>query len=217
MRTTWLAAFLLLSIASGQSEPDALNDRVLDVLRGYPLDGTHTYHWPREGDWLGTTSDVIYDGTLLCEGDPQGRAFCCGLTFEVYVRALRAEWGDEAPHVNPDLLRELQLRFFGDSEVGERRRLVQFGLESLGLGAAVAHEDARAGDFVQLWRHSGSGHSVIFINWVYRDDQIAGLTYWSTQTSTRGIGYRTEWFGPDGIDPAEVYVARAWRTPQPTE
>jgi hypothetical protein len=58
--------------------------------------------------------------------------------------------------------------------------------------------DARAGDFVQIWRHRGTGHSVIFIDWVRKGGRIQGLRYWSTQKSTQGIGYRTELFGSEG-------------------
>jgi hypothetical protein len=58
---------------------------------------------------------------------------------------------------------------------------------------------------VQLWRWSGSGHSVIFVNWV-RDEnqQITGMRYWSSQRATNGIGYRTEYFGQEKGLKAEV-------------
>jgi len=198
--------------APGAEAPEPLNPWVLEVLREYPLDGTHAFHWPRSGTWEGTTRDVVYAGERLTRGDPEGRCYCCGLTFEVYVRALlRAHEGEPAPGVDAALLHELRLRFFGDSEAGERRRLVQFGLESLGLGRAVPHEEARAGDFVQFWRHSGSGHQAVFVNWIYRGGEVVGLTYWSTQGSTRGIGYRSEMIGPDGVKADEIYLARATR------
>lgn len=194
-----------------RSDP-GLNAWVLEVVRGYPTDGSHGYHWPNaaESDWEGTTRPVEYGGRALTQGDPERRSYCCGLTFEVYVRALVLAGGGPAPGVTADALHELRLRFFGDSDAGERRRLVQFGLTSLGLGVAVERlEDARAGDFVQFWRHSGSGHQAVFVNWVWDGEQIVGLTYWSSQPSTRGIGYRTEWIGPAGVDPAAIHLARA--------
>lgn len=187
-----------------------LNPYVLSVLQRYPVDGSHAYYWPREGSWEGTTQDLVYAGTRLTQGDPLRRSFCCGLTFEVYVRALLEAAGGPVEGLSAADLHELRLRFFGDSAAGERRRLCQFGFESLRLGAAVAElSQARAGDFIQFWRDSGSGHSAIFINWEWKGDEIVGLTYWSSQSSTRGIGYHSERIGPGGIRPDELYLARA--------
>ncbi len=191
---------------------EPLNAFVLDVMRSYPTDGSHGFHWPKSGGWEGTTQDVVYAGHTLTTGDPQRRSYCCGLTFEVYVRALlAASGGAPVEGLSAETLHELRLRFFGDSKISpERRRLCQFGLESLELGTSITELDqAKAGDFVQLWRHSGSGHSAIFVNWVWKKDTIVGLTYWSTQRSTRGIGYHTEEIGPGAIKRDEVFVARA--------
>ncbi|MDC3379242.1 hypothetical protein OAX78_03065 [Planctomycetota bacterium] len=211
---------LLLSAALvSASPPDsdlpsadvALNPFVREVMAEYPIDGSFGYHWPREGSWEGSTQALSWGGEALTSGDPQNRSYCCGLTFEIYVRALeRAAGGQDVPGVDRDRLHELRLRFFGDSEEGERRRLCQFGLESMGLGHAVTKlEDARAGDFVQFWRHSGSGHQVIFVNWVWRRGEIVGITYWSSQTSTRGIGYHTESINDEDVKRDEIYVGRA--------
>ena len=75
-------------------------------------------------------------------------------------------------------------------------------------------DEAEAGDFVQLWRHSGSGHSCIFRAWVRDDDdEIVGLRYWSTQSSTDGIGERVERFGTAGsaVKRDELYIVRVGR------
>ena len=192
----------------------SLNGYVLRPLQGYPLNGSYGYHWPKPGSdpWEGTTEAVVYAGRKLTKGDPQKRSYCCGLTFEVYVKALlMASGGEPVPGVSADLLHELRLRFFGDSkQVRERKRLLQFGIESLELGQPVEDlADARAGDFVQFWRHLGSGHSAIFVNWVVRKGQRVGITYWSTQSSTQGIGYNTERIGPKAVDAKQIYLARA--------
>ncbi len=190
------------------SEP--LNPHVLAVVADYPVDGSFGYFWPRSGGWEGATQDVVYAGRRLARGDAERRSYCCGLTFEVYVRALlRASGGTPVAGIGPDDLHELRLRFFGDSKAGERKRLVQFGLESLGLGRAVSHDEARHGDFVQLWRTNGSGHQAVFVNWLWKGKERVGLTYWSSQPSTRGIGYRSETFA-EGVDPEQVYVGRAY-------
>lgn len=189
----------------------SLNPWILEVLREYPIDGSYGYHWPKEGTWEGTTKDVHYDGRRLASGDADHRSFCCGLLFEVYVTALlRASNGSPIAGLTAPDLHEFRLRVFGDSKSGERRRLVQYAVESMNLGSRIDRwEEARPGDLVQFWRQNGSGHSAVFLNWVWKEGKIAGLTYWSTQGSTRGIGYRTEFIGADGITEDEVYLARA--------
>src|SRR5690606_3229347 len=62
-----------------------LNAHVLTALRAYPTDGTHRYHWPKSGSWKGNTKDLEYAGTVFERGDPEQRAYCCGLTFEVFL------------------------------------------------------------------------------------------------------------------------------------
>ena len=190
---------------------ESLNGHVLEVMSRYPLDGSYGYHWPKSGSWEGTTQTLRYGGHTLTQGDPRRRSYCCGLTFEVYVEALRLAAGGEVKGLRWQELHELRLRFFGDSKQQERRRLSQFGLESLGLGRSVTRlEDARAGDFLQLWRHSGSGHSAIFVNWTRdRAGEISGLVYWSSQGSTAGIGYSAEKIGPQAVKVDEIYLGRA--------
>jgi hypothetical protein len=196
--------------------PDgSLNAWVLDVVREYPTDGTCGYHWPREGSWEGATQDVTWGGRTLSHGDPQRRSYCCGLTYEVFVRALQRAQGGDVPGLDADLMHEARLRFFGDStQERERKRLVQHALVSLNLGEAVPLEQARAGDFVQLWRHDGGGHQAVFMNWLYERGEIVGLTYWSSQPSTRGIGYRSELVSDAAVDRAQVHVGRAWWPPR---
>lgn len=187
----------------------SLNATVLEVMREYPIDGSFGYHWPRSGGWEGATQDVVWGGRVLAKGDPQRRSYCCGLTYEVWVRALQRANGGDVEGLDADFMHEARLRFFGDSRAGDRKKLVQFALESLKLGEAVPHAEARAGDFVQLWRHSGSGHQAVFMNWQWKGDQIVGLTYWSSQPSTRGIGFNSEPVSDTAIDLAQVYIGRA--------
>lgn len=215
MRRALALALALAALAQAQ-EPaplaslGELNSQVLAVVQSYPLDGTHRFHWPKGGGWEGTTRTLTWGGQKLTSGDPQGRCYCCGLTYEVFVRTLERALGRaEHPALTHETMHEARLRFFGDSKQGERRKLVAFALPSLGLGREITRrEDARAGDFVQLWRHDGSGHQAVFVNWQWRKGKIAGLTYWSTQGGTRGIGYNTEWIGPDGVKEDEIYLAR---------
>jgi hypothetical protein len=195
-----------------------LNDLVLEVLRGYPTDGTHPYHWPKSGGWKGCTRDLAYAGELLAAGDPQGRAYCCGLTFEVFLEAwmrwCRRELRPERI-LDSDLarVRRIQSLWFGSRD---DPTCLQRALVANGIGVALDDpEAARPGDFVQFWRNDGSGHSVVFLAWVRGGRSIAGLRYWSTQAATNGIGERTERIGPGPreVDRARIHIARAGLPP----
>lgn len=195
--------------------PGALRPFVLEVIAGYPTDGTHRYHWPRSGGWKGNTKDLRYAGSLLCAGDPKGRAYCCGLTFEVFFEAWRlwcAHRGRPFRIARMDraAVRRLQGQWFGSAADRSclRTALVEGGLGTR-LDEARWHE-ARPGDFLQLWRNSGSGHSVVFLAWVRKGGRIVGIRYWSTQKSTRGIGEREERFGSgrQALKRDEFYLCR---------
>ena len=211
LAAVWLAACAAEQPARG--EP-TFNDDVLAIAATYPTDGTHGYHWPKKGSWLGITRDLHYDGALFAEGDPRARCHCSGLTFEVFLRAWqrRAERGDASARIrdwDAESLRRFQGQWFGVT--GDRATL-HTALVSNALGRRVTdREEARPGDFVQLWRHSGSGHSAVFRGWE-RDGtgHITGIRYWSTQGSTNGIAVKTESFGTEGstVKPDELYVVR---------
>lgn len=212
-----LVVILREARAQGQTALPRAEDfarHVLAVMESYPADGTHAYHWPKSGGWKGCTKDLVYgDGEIIAEGDAKGRAYCCGLTFEVFVEAWRA-WSVEQGRVfrvgDRDVagMRKLQTDWFGSAK---DISCVHTAIVGGKLGRRIEKlEDARPGDFVQLWRHSGSGHSVIFLGWERAGDRITGLRYWSTQKSTQGIGTRTEMFGDHGkaLDVEKLWICR---------
>jgi hypothetical protein len=85
-------------------------------------------------------------------------------------------------------------------------------LPEWGAGREITDfEEAQEGDFVQLWRWSGSGHNPVFVNWVRNTSgQITGVRYWGSQSSTNGIGYQTESFGTtSGMNRNRFYIGRA--------
>jgi hypothetical protein len=189
---------------------------LLKIMKSYSTNGKHRYYWPRGSGWKGTTCDLVYQGVTIAKGDPKGRCFCCGLTFEVFFRAYEAclkknkkdfKIGD----LDATAVRRLLSKWFGKK--GDRR-LLQDAITQNGLGRAINKpEKARAGDFVQFWRHSKSGHSVVFVSWERdRGGKITGIRYWSTQKSTRGIGQRTEKIGPKGVKRDEIYIARVGKS-----
>ena len=176
-----------------------LNPYVLKVISGYPLDGSYQYHcsWtPREYDiYNGVTQDLWYHGMVVAKAYPDGSrcSYCCGYTFEVFVRAMKLrniQLGLDPDDFNGmtfgDLFNALQLWYIegpGDSE--------QCAITSYGLGHAVTNlDDVRPGDFLSYSTKPSGGHSVIFIDWL-RDDQnqIIGLRYFSSNLSGNGLGY----------------------------
>ena len=191
------------------------NALVLDILQSYATDGTHDYYWPADGGWYGTTRDVVYRGTTVAEGDPAGRCYCVGLTWEVMLRAFEladsTTGGDGTLNgLSVSQLNEFRVDWFVRDLYGDG---VVTALENYGLGEQVrSWTDVEPGDFVQFWRNSGSGHSVIFMDWETNSSgDVSGFRYWSTQSSTDGISYNSEYFGTTGssVNASYFFVARA--------
>jgi acetolactate decarboxylase len=202
------------------AKTETLNPFVLEVLARYPTDGTHRYWWPRGEEakgWMGCTKDLVYDGKLLSRGDPEGRAYCCGLTFEVFLEAWRlacerAGRPFRIGDLDLEAVRRLQRQWFGSAE---DKTCLRTALVDNRLGRRLDKwQDAEPGDFVQLWRENGSGHSVVFLSWLREQGAIVGLEYWSTQPATNGIGKAIERFDGPGrkrLLREQVYLCRAGR------
>lgn len=191
------------------------NAVVVRYLETYPTDGTNGYYWPSGSDWNGTTRDIWYRGERVAEGDPEGRCYCVGLTWEVYMRAWaevdQTTGGDGTINgITVDELRDFRVDWFVRDLDGPGPSVA---METYGVGEEITDVSKLVpGDFVQFWRHSGSGHNVIFVDWLVEDGEIVGLEYWSTQSSTDGIGYNSETFGSSGsrIDRNLIYAGRGW-------
>ena len=177
----------------------SLNPYVLKVISAYPQDGSYQYHcsWtPREYDiYNGVTQDLWYRGMVVAKAYPDGSrcSYCCGFTFEVFVRAMKLrniQAGLEADDFNGmtfnDLFNALQLWYIEGTGDSEKRAIVGYG-----LGRAVTNfEDARPGDFLSHSSTPSGGHSVIFMGWL-RDEnnKIVGFRYFSSNLSSNSIGF----------------------------
>jgi hypothetical protein len=181
-------------------EEGSLNPFVLKVISGYPLDGSYSYHcgWnPREYDlYNGVTQDLWFRGMVVAKAFPDGSrcSYCCGYTFEVFVRAMKLrniQNGLDPDEFNGmtfhDLFNALQLWYVEGKGDSEQRAIVSYG-----LGRAITNfDDARPGDFLSYSTTPAGGHSVIFLDWL-RDgkNKIIGLKYFSSNLSgTHGVGY----------------------------
>jgi hypothetical protein len=167
-----------------------MNEKILDLIKTYPKGGGYT--WDKLKNNTGVPEDIVYQGQLLLKKDTS--TYCSGLCFHVWFRLVGSTL--DIPFSE---MRKVQRLFYN---AADNRRGAQDALTAIRMGVPVAPNDAKAGDFLQLWRVSKSGHSVIFL----RQDKEAGtITYWSTQPKTDGIGERTEFL----VAMSEMYFVRA--------
>ncbi|GAB4315781.1 MAG: hypothetical protein Kow0059_08010 [Candidatus Sumerlaeia bacterium] len=194
------------------------NRIVLQLAAQYPTDGTHKYWWPRAGEsqYDGGTQDLFLNGVKVMTGEPEHRTYCCGLTLEVFLRAsqeyIKRHGADAMPFLTPENWGEFKRLWFVENLNGPGPSAA---LAKFGAGREISAGEVMPGDFVQLWRTKNrkgrvSGHSVIFLEWIKNsEDDIIGLRYWSTQTSTEGIHENEEYFGPlGGLSTEFTYYAR---------
>lgn len=95
----------------------------------------------------------------------------------------------------------------------KRTSNVAAAVEKYGIGRQIHNwEEAKKGDFLDFSRSNHTGHTVVFLHWVRDNDgRIIGLHYWSSQGSTNGIDYVTEYFdfsGRGNVLSNHVYIAR---------
>lgn len=192
--------------------PWSLNRQMVEKLETYPTDGTFTYLWG--GGGYGVTQNVYYLNELICPKPAGDTTYCSGLAFEAFVLGYK-DYNAAMGH--PETIgtltvagmKNFRLVWYG---VTDAEKLAARAIPEYGLGVEITDfEEAQKGDALQFWRHSGSGHNPVFMNWL-RNTQgdITGVRYWGSQGSTNGIGYNQENFGvSSGINPARVYLGRA--------
>lgn len=176
-----------------------INETIIEILKSYPTDGTFKYDWPKDSTpFAGVTRDIIYKGEIIAAARENKTTYCCGITFEVWFRSCMKLGVDLGTIENlKNIYRDWYI------VTPNKRAGQQDALVPRRLGKRINLNDAQPGDFIQIWRSNGSGHSVIYL----AHDQN-GIRYWSTQKSTNGIGERYEKFS--GIRPlTEIYITRA--------
>jgi hypothetical protein len=158
----------------------------------------------------GAPQEIKLRGQTVLPAQQKG-TYCSGFTFSVAMEAA-AERG-LLKDKKLEAVRQFQKEWYGvPKEAAETQ--CALAVERLGIGKRIKNlEDARPGDFVQLWRTNKSGHSVVLVELVRDGGKIVGLKYRSSQKSTDGIGDRTEYFadvpGKGGkLDRKRIYVAR---------
>lgn len=177
------------------------NQLVLAQIKTYNK-GSYPYLLNTDyANYNGVTSNLYYQGKLLLKAHPSGNraTHCVGITFEVFFRAMEA-WnqkqgytGDTIKGLNYDQFYDFILKWYVAGPKTENNLVI--ALEKYKLGKRLTNfEEAIPGDFMDFSRENQTGHTVVFIDWVSVDGKIVGLQYWSSQESTNGIGYKTEYF-----------------------
>lgn len=200
-----------------RSEKKSFNDYVLETIEAYDRDGSYPYKWV--DGYSGVTRDLYYHNEKIANANPDSSrsTYCCGLTFEIYFRSIE-KLSDELG-LDGDIngmragdFEEFLSLWFVREKMGDGPGPA---LDAFGLGDRIENmKDVRKGDFVQIWRTSGSGHSVIFMNWIISETgDTTGMRYWSTQPGTDGINYNTEYFKAFGgkVDKTHTYYSRGRR------
>jgi hypothetical protein len=199
-----------------------LNQYVLDAIKAYQI-GKVSYPYLLNNDYAnynGVTSTLSYKGKVLLRAHPSGSraSHCVGITFEVFFKAMQErnrQLGISADDFNGmtwDNLFDLALYWFVASGSKSTNNIV-LGVEKYGIGKGIHRlEDVRPGDFIDFNRVNGTGHTVVFMNWIKDGGSIIGFRYWSSQGSTGGISYNEEYFSLPGkkgnviINP--IYIVR---------
>jgi len=187
-----------VTLSGGGVLPDqaGFNDYVVQAINDhgmYPKDGTYPYCFadpscePEVEIYFGMVHDGYYLGEKLFEGT--GRCYCCGHTLEVFLESYRRWQLDngvpETWQYGGLTLADMDLgpfyqHWFGWG-VGDVSSSAN-ALEYAGIGVNLYQGDwdkALPGDFVNLSRSNGTGHAVIFVDWVWQDGKRAGLRYYS--------------------------------------
>jgi len=180
------------------SDQPGFNQYVVDAINdgaSYPKDGTYPYCWSYYGDECGDMWGQIWGGSYLGEHVFGGGldCFCSGHTLEVFLDAYE-RW--QADHNAPTSQTYGDLTL-DDVDVGDFYQFWQgFGVtyyasaadafEYAGIGENVYEEDwddVITGDFINLSRDTGTGHSVIFVDWVWDGMHRSGLRYYGCNGS----------------------------------
>jgi len=180
---------------------------------------------------------VDFSGTIYY---PYGHSYCSGLTLEIFHRAMKKRdldlgiaeanenWngiGTKGIFIIKKLWNVIVIKYSDTGLVVSSRPSPATALEMSGLGRIITYgdstkfEDVKKYDFCDISRSTGTGHSVVFINWIRAtdDNRIIGLRYYSSQGSTNGQGYSEEYFSGEGGSVVKSYFHAGRVYDQPYE
>jgi hypothetical protein len=195
-------------------EQAGFNDYVIQAINdqgAYPKNGTYGYCFnnqscePPVDIYFGMVHDGYYLGERLFEGT--GRCYCCGHTLEIfldaYIRYQLDTGTPESEQYGGLTLADMDVGAFyqhwfgwGAGDVSSSAN----ALEYAGIGVNLYYGDwdkALPGDFVNFSRSNGTGHAVVFVDWVEEGGVVTGMRYYSCNGSGESH--------PDPDDPDNVH------------
>ncbi|MBI5536359.1 MAG: hypothetical protein HY898_26800 [Deltaproteobacteria bacterium] len=214
----------------------------------YPKDGSSPYCWESQGGTCGAHWGMVHDGLYTAEKlfPGGGDCFCSGHTLEIFLRAYRLWQKDKAVAEDVPFTVGANQLLIGDvdpygSNGGHFYQYWQgFGITNeasaaegfaqFGIGKSFAQSEwdqVLPGDYVNLSRTTGSGHAVIFVDWIVENGAKVGLRYYGCNshgdscpdetdplntTNNSGPSFNTELFDGMGgtVIPKYLFIGRAF-------
>jgi hypothetical protein len=168
--------------------------RAINDWARFPKDGTFPYCWEYQGSTCGGTWGQIHDGryadVVMFPGG--GDCFCSGHTLEIFLWAYRLWLAENGLGEDVLFSHGGNVLAAADVDVGDfYQRWQGFGVatyassadafEEAGIGENLYESDwgdVLPGDYVNLSRSTGTGHAVIFVEWIWDNGERAGLRYY---------------------------------------
>lgn len=175
------------------------------VLRG--VDIVQSHQCTGGGYFIGikaqpTESPIGYELRLANQSllaPPRETSFCSGASYSAFIEALNLQLRLYPRAVGAEQLEALRMQ---EPDGGRREDMVKawgwwnadgFGnhfclVQLMKAGERVTPKQAMAGDFLNISWKNGHGHSTVFLAWEKSASGAPGVKYWSSQTSTNGLG-----------------------------
>ncbi len=178
------------------------NDYVMEVVEEYARDYLKTgYYWQSatydKMTWHGNANDTFYNDQKIAPGHPEHKAYCCGFTFEAFLRAWNnycEETGRSKllPGMSSKSQLESKLRsaWFVMGSVDKAKRGAPQAIVSAGIGEKInSIADAKPGDFAQYFNddNRASGHAIVITE--VGDDGNSFTTFSAEGYNKKGKSY----------------------------
>lgn len=139
----------------------------------------------------GVPEDIYFKGVKILSSN--GKTYCSGFTFFVAFSFLKNI--NALDKLGQSDIKKFQRDWYGVTKKTAEKQCVD-ALINIDKGVEInAIADLQKGDFLQFWRNNKTGHSAIFIDFLYgQGHEIVGIKYISSQKSTDGIAEKTEYF-----------------------
>ena len=175
------------------------------VLRG--VDVVQAHQCTGGGYFIGvkaqpTESPIGYElklGPSSLLAPPRETSFCSGASYSAFIEALNLHLRLFPQAIGGNQVEALRMQ---EPDGGRREDRIKawgwwnadgFGnhfclVQLMKAGVRVAPKEAMAGDFLNISWKTGRGHSTVFLAWEKDAAGTPGVRYWSSQTSTNGLG-----------------------------